>query len=56
MSDTGSAQTGNSTYYGPTDESSSDILLEKTFLDSGYLTGVGYGKIHLLFTLYICFF
>lgn len=31
------------TYYGPVDESPQDIFLEKTFLASGYLTGVGYG-------------
>lgn len=30
-------------YYGPVDESSSDIFLEKTFLISGYLTALGYG-------------
>ncbi|KAJ6612722.1 hypothetical protein B0H10DRAFT_2278881 [Mycena sp. CBHHK59/15] len=28
--------------YGPTDDTPSDLLLEKTFLISGYLTGVGY--------------
>lgn len=33
----------NGTYYGPVDESPSDIFLEKTFIASGYLTGVGYG-------------
>lgn len=31
------------TYYGPVGETSSDILLEKTFLASGYLTGIGFG-------------
>ncbi|THV07198.1 hypothetical protein K435DRAFT_643875 [Dendrothele bispora CBS 962.96] len=50
--------TNSSTYYGPVDETSSDILLEKTFLNSGYLTGVAFGIqlmvygacIHLLWT------
>lgn len=32
-----------SPYYGPIGETSSDIMLEKTFLASGYLTGVGFG-------------
>ncbi|KAI0079051.1 hypothetical protein K474DRAFT_724371 [Panus rudis PR-1116 ss-1] len=38
----------NGTYYGPVDESPSAILLEKTFIASGYLTGVAYG-IQLVF-------
>ncbi|CAL1697332.1 unnamed protein product [Somion occarium] len=33
----------NGTYYGPTDETPDEIFLEKTFMASGYLTGVGYG-------------
>lgn len=33
----------SSTYYGPINETSQDIFLEKTFLISGYLTGLGYG-------------
>ncbi|KAJ6612711.1 hypothetical protein B0H10DRAFT_2278854 [Mycena sp. CBHHK59/15] len=32
-----------SPYYGPIGESAADIFLEKTFLISGYLTGLGYG-------------
>ncbi|KAH8101560.1 hypothetical protein BXZ70DRAFT_933862 [Cristinia sonorae] len=30
-------------YYGPTNEAPLEILLEKTFMAAGYLTGVGYG-------------
>ncbi|KAL0575150.1 hypothetical protein V5O48_006827 [Marasmius crinis-equi] len=30
-------------YYGPIDETPSDILLEKTFLNAGYLSGVAFG-------------
>ncbi|KZT44035.1 hypothetical protein SISSUDRAFT_1057041 [Sistotremastrum suecicum HHB10207 ss-3] len=41
---------GSPTYYGPVGETSSDILLEKTFLASGYLTGVGFG---IQFVLYL---
>jgi len=39
-------------YYGPskTDETPTDIMLEKTFLASGYLTGFGFG---VQFVLYI---
>ncbi|KAE9388828.1 hypothetical protein BT96DRAFT_1003812 [Gymnopus androsaceus JB14] len=37
-------------FYGPVNETSSEILLEKTFLASGYLTGVGFG---IQFVLYI---
>ncbi|KAJ7640761.1 hypothetical protein DFH06DRAFT_1000181, partial [Mycena polygramma] len=36
--------------YGPTNDTPSDLLLEKTFLTSGYLTGVGYG---IQFVLYL---
>ncbi|KAJ6459748.1 hypothetical protein C8R47DRAFT_994487 [Mycena vitilis] len=36
--------------YGPIDDSPSKLLLEKTFLTSGYLTGVGYG---IQFVLYL---
>ncbi|KAJ7640764.1 hypothetical protein DFH06DRAFT_1215164 [Mycena polygramma] len=39
-----------STYYGPVGESATDIFLEKTFLQAGYLTGLGYGA---QFVLYI---
>lgn len=31
-------------YFGPIGETSNQILLEKTFMASGYLTGVGFGK------------
>lgn len=31
-------------YYGPVGETSLQIFLEKTFMASGYLTGVGFGK------------
>ncbi|KAJ7869020.1 hypothetical protein B0H13DRAFT_1053555 [Mycena leptocephala] len=41
---------GNSSNYGPTDDTPSELLLEKTFLTSGYLTGVGYG---IQFVLYL---
>ncbi|KAH8101223.1 hypothetical protein BXZ70DRAFT_117570 [Cristinia sonorae] len=42
----------NSTYFGPSkvDETPSDIFLEKTFLVSGYLTGLGFG---VQFVLYL---
>ena len=32
-------------YYGPVNETASDIFLEKTFLISGYLTALGYGQL-----------
>lgn len=32
----------NVTYFGPTDETPSEILLEKMFIAGGYLTGVGF--------------
>lgn len=34
----------SASYYGPVNETASDIFLEKTFLISGYLTALGYGK------------
>ncbi|TCD61350.1 hypothetical protein EIP91_008560 [Steccherinum ochraceum] len=37
-------------YYGPIGETSEQILLEKTFMASGYLTGFGYG---VQFVLYL---
>ncbi|KAH8101231.1 hypothetical protein BXZ70DRAFT_117757 [Cristinia sonorae] len=37
-------------YYGPVGETSKEILLEKTFIASGYLTGFGYG---VQFVLYL---
>ncbi|CAL1714268.1 unnamed protein product [Somion occarium] len=40
-------------YYGPLGESQSDIFLEKTFLASGYLTGVGYGIQLVIYTICI---
>ncbi|KAJ7229022.1 hypothetical protein GGX14DRAFT_346163 [Mycena pura] len=48
----------NSTYYGPVGETYSEILLEKTFLQAGYLTALGFGMqliiygacVHLLWT------
>lgn len=33
----------NGTYYGPVDETPTEIFLEKTFLIAGYITGVGFG-------------
>ncbi|KAJ7077413.1 hypothetical protein B0H15DRAFT_562964 [Mycena belliarum] len=36
-------------YYGPLGESAAELLLEKTFLISGYLTGVGYGAQLILY-------
>jgi len=36
-------------YYGPVGEASADIFLERTFMASGYLTGVGFG---IQFVLY----
>ncbi|TCD67459.1 hypothetical protein EIP91_012376 [Steccherinum ochraceum] len=38
-------------YYGPVGETSSDILLEKTFMASGYLTGVGFGVQFVMYLL-----
>ncbi|THH32606.1 hypothetical protein EUX98_g1576 [Antrodiella citrinella] len=38
-------------YYGPVGETSSDILLEKTFMASGYLTGVGFGVQFVLYCM-----
>ncbi|KAG7098817.1 hypothetical protein E1B28_000722 [Marasmius oreades] len=32
-----------SPYYGPTPESPSEVMLERTFLSAGYLTGFGFG-------------
>lgn len=50
MADTNStASSVGKPYYGPVGETPSEILLEKTFMASGYLTGVGFGA--MIFTI-----
>ena len=46
MADTnGTVVVNGKPYYGPVGETSAQILLEKTFMASGYLTGVGFGTL-----------
>ena len=42
---------GNSTTWGPVDESSTDIFWEKTWMAAGYLTGVGFGNYNRKYSL-----
>lgn len=52
MADTnGTAIVDGKPYYGPIGETSTQILLEKTFMASGYLTGVGFGKFNVFFNI-----
>jgi len=39
----------NSTYYGPVGETAEQIFYERTFMNSGYLTGVGFGMQFILY-------